>query len=1083
MQRQNFFLRTKLLPPRSIPDLLERPRLTEKLRANAASPVTIVAADAGCGKTTLVADFLRSQQRPSVWYQLDHTDADPFVFIGYITQGVRTFLPDFGDSIMSYIADAGEELLKYPERAADLLLNEIFDRVEQPFILVLDDYHHIGRETIVHKFVDRLLQYSSDMLHVVITTRDLPPLSMVRRRMQAAALIIDREDLLFTDDEVRELFKRTLGVDLRDDELAEYRERTQGWITALQLVRQVAERDKGANGDARPKLTEMLERSERDIFDYFAEEVFSRESDQTREMMLRLSLLDAMPLDVCGRLFPEMRCSGQLPALAQKNVFITVAGDVSGGEVYRFHPLFHDFLGRRLRSEIGQRAVAEERLRIGEFFLASNQLESAMPFLLDAENYDRAAEVIAERGREWLESGAFVSLGLFAEKIPPAVLEQHPRAIFFQAEVARLRGEIDRAVAVLNRAVGLLERASDRVGQSEALHSLASLARRRGRCDEAFDMLSKSEDLAEAGSETHMKCANTRGLCLITEGKWAEAERQFRLALDLAEKLSNEHYIRIVTHNLALAPGFRGDFAAALKWFKRSFDGEGSRAVPQHAIAHLNIARLHLYRGEFDETERHLQSSFDLAQLFDLRSLTGEIFESYGNYYREKGDAGRAQEYYDRALNAYEDADVDTVWREIDEERARLSLQTGEIDKAQTLLRDLIESRRAAGNQTGVITARSLLARARLDANDLDGLDDELAELLELFRQNQHYFDEANALLALAELHFRQDALVTAVELVQRVVDISARFEYDHWLRREIARSPEFFGHEEIRSRIPADLVTVINGPPASAADDTPRVEPAVLTDLTLRVLGPVEVYRDPAAPLAADAWTTRRARDIFCFVATSKHRRVAKDIVIDTFWRDEATAVIDKNFHPTISHIRKALNGGQPFKLNFLVFRDGAYQLNPDLSYAIDVEEFERLIADAEIAKREKDDERLSELLESAYRLYRGEFMPGVYDDWAEQRRKFYLEQFQRVVAALAKLAFKQRRWADALKFSGQALAEDPYREDIHRLILKVYASQAKPAAVKKHFDELSSLLGTELGITPSAETRRLFDELVKAR
>jgi two-component SAPR family response regulator len=89
--------------------------------------------------------------------------------------------------------------------------------------------------------------------------------------------------------------------------------------------------------------------------------------------------------------------------------------------------------------------------------------------------------------------------------------------------------------------------------------------------------------------------------------------------------------------------------------------------------------------------------------------------------------------------------------------------------------------------------------------------------------------------------------------------------------------------------------------------------------------------------------------RDIFCYIATSKNRRVLKEVLIEAFWRDEDLETVEKNFHPTISHIRKALNSRQSFKQNFLTFRDGAYQLNPDLSYAIDAEEFERCIVEAD--------------------------------------------------------------------------------------------------------------------------------------
>jgi DNA-binding SARP family transcriptional activator len=253
------------------------------------------------------------------------------------------------------------------------------------------------------------------------------------------------------------------------------------------------------------------------------------------------------------------------------------------------------------------------------------------------------------------------------------------------------------------------------------------------------------------------------------------------------------------------------------------------------------------------------------------------------------------------------------------------------------------------------------------------------------------------------------------------------------------------------------------------------------ITDLSIRVLGHVDIHRDPEKPFAPDAWTTRRARDIFCYIATSKHRRVAKDILIDAFWPDEDPAVVEKNFHPTISHIRKALNSRQSLKQNFLIFRDGSYQLNPELAYSIDTEEFERHVGNAEIAKREKDAKRLREALEAAHSLYRGEFMSGVYDEWVQERRLFYNEQFARVVSALAKLSFSENRWSSVIKFAGEALADDPYREDMHRLVMKALAAQSKPASVKKHFEDLQELLKKELGIEPASETRKLFEELMR--
>ncbi|HEX8251056.1 MAG TPA: BTAD domain-containing putative transcriptional regulator, partial [Pyrinomonadaceae bacterium] len=1090
----------KLLPPRSVSELLPRPRLTEKLQANLNAPITMVAADAGCGKTTLIADFIRSQSRQTVWYQLDHTDADPFIFLGYISHGIKNFAPAFGETILPYLTEATDELLRFPERAVDLLLNEILSTLEQPFILVLDDYHHIGRETPVHQLVDRLLLYSSDMLHIIITTRDLPPLAMMRRRAQSAALVLTREDLLFTDEEVRQLFRQTLNIELKEAEIAEYRQRTHGWITALQLVRQVAEREIYSHSDASPTvdLHEILQQSEKDIFDYFAEEVFSREPEDVQNLLLRLSLLESLPLDACSELFPNMRCSAILPELVQKNVFVTVVGDSKTNEEYRLHPLFRDFLMRRLRSEIGRAEVAEERNRIAAFYLAHNQWEKALPYLLQAENFDSAARIIAENGGEWLASGAITTLSIFVEKIPLEFLEKYPRALLHKSEIARLQGETDKSSNLLSRAVKRLHDENDTVGEAEALHALASLARRKGKCGEAFEYLEKAENLVDETAETYLKCSNTRGLCLVAQGAWTNAEQQFRLALELAEKQGNEHYIRLITHNLALPSGFRGDFGEALRWFKRIFrhDRPDSQ-LPQEAIGHLNVGRLHLYRGEFDEAEPHLERALKLCQLYNIKPLRGEIIEAFGNFYRDKEDFTHAAEYYERARKAYEEAEVNLATRELDEERARFYLMRGDAAKARGLMENLLEAREKLGNEMLSQAARLGLCRARLALGETDdNLAREIGEILAFYHEQNLYYDEAAASLLLAQIYFARDERKKMFPHLQRALDLTARFDYEFWLRGEIRKNPKMFADEEITEKLPLDLretaaermkdegarMKAAGLQSATEHSSSAVIQPSEeVVDLTVRMLGFVEIYRDKSKPFAADAWTTRRARDIFCYIASSRHRRVEKDVLIDTFWSDEDLASIEKNFHPTISHIRKALNSRQALKQNFLVFRDGAYQLNPELSYSIDTEDFDRFVAEAEKAKRDGDDQAFRQNLDAAHALFRGEFMAGIYEPWAEEQRAYYREQYARILNALAKAAFKEKNWSQSVKLAQEILQDDPFREDVHRLLMRVYAAQGKRSQVKEQFENLQKLLKSELGVEPEAQTRRILQELLK--
>jgi DNA-binding SARP family transcriptional activator len=245
-------------------------------------------------------------------------------------------------------------------------------------------------------------------------------------------------------------------------------------------------------------------------------------------------------------------------------------------------------------------------------------------------------------------------------------------------------------------------------------------------------------------------------------------------------------------------------------------------------------------------------------------------------------------------------------------------------------------------------------------------------------------------------------------------------------------------------------------------------------------MLGPVEVLRDPARPLAADAWPTRRARDILCFIASRRHHRASKDTIIDTFWGETDMEAVEKNFHPTVSHIRKALNSNQPLKQNFLLYRDGDYQLNPEFSCRIDVEEFDQLLSQGENARRARKFDECIQAYENAVALYRGDFMQGSYEPWVDEQRTYYREQYLRLLESLAGVAQKAGDWPKSMQLAQRILREDQFREDIHCMVMRGHAALGNRGAVKEQFEVLKRLLESELGVQPAAETRKLYQELI---
>ena len=168
-------LRTKLRRPLPASSLVPRQRLVDKLSERPDATLTLIVASAGSGKTSLVTQWLEHIRWPVAWLSLDETDNDLAVFLSYLIAAIDTTLP-------GACADT-ERLLHAPQLPpVDYLIATLINElsgVTQPFVLVLDDYHHI-RDASIHQFVGQLLHHAPPALHLVITSRFDPPLPLSR---------------------------------------------------------------------------------------------------------------------------------------------------------------------------------------------------------------------------------------------------------------------------------------------------------------------------------------------------------------------------------------------------------------------------------------------------------------------------------------------------------------------------------------------------------------------------------------------------------------------------------------------------------------------------------------------------------------------------------------------------------------------------------------------------------------------------------------------------------------------------------------------------------------------------------------
>jgi DNA-binding SARP family transcriptional activator len=144
-------------------------------------------------------------------------------------------------------------------------------------------------------------------------------------------------------------------------------------------------------------------------------------------------------------------------------------------------------------------------------------------------------------------------------------------------------------------------------------------------------------------------------------------------------------------------------------------------------------------------------------------------------------------------------------------------------------------------------------------------------------------------------------------------------------------------------------------------------------------------------------------------------------------------------------------------------------------------VEAFDALVAEAAGAHRRGQTGRCLQAYEEAVALYRGEFMQGTHDEWIEEKRSYYRDQYLRMLEKLAAAAQEAGEWERSLSLTQKILRDDPFREEVHCRVMRAQAALGNRVAVKEQYEILCSLLLRELGVEPAQETQRVYAESVR--
>ena len=224
----------KIAQPAPLPRV-SRPRLLETLRRSMDSgTTTIVSARAGAGKTALAIDFSHRCGRPVAWYKVDAPDSDPKIFFEYLVNSIREQQPGFGSRALMSLVEASD--LERMDWLADAFVYELAEGDDAgPMLIVIEDLHLVFDSEWLVPFFSRFLPLLPSDVHVLITSRSLPPAPLWRMRSKQSLVVIDDATLAFTRSESIELFE-SYGLNANQANIA--LDHTHGRAVALDYAAQ-----------------------------------------------------------------------------------------------------------------------------------------------------------------------------------------------------------------------------------------------------------------------------------------------------------------------------------------------------------------------------------------------------------------------------------------------------------------------------------------------------------------------------------------------------------------------------------------------------------------------------------------------------------------------------------------------------------------------------------------------------------------------------------------------------------------------------------------------------------------------------
>lgn len=227
----------------------------------------------------------------------------------------------------------------------------------------------------------------------------------------------------------------------------------------------------------------------------------------------------------------------------------------------------------------------------------------------------------------------------------------------------------------------------------------------------------------------------------------------------------------------------------------------------------------------------------------------------------------------------------------------------------------------------------------------------------------------------------------------------------------------------------------------------------------------------------------TNRSRKVLTlleYMVAFRTREISQSELIELLWPDDDSDEPANTLKTLLHRARAALDElGEGCGKRVILCRRSAYAWNNDVRTQVDAEEFERR---CRAAAAEEGEPKLADLL-TAVRLYKGDFLPKSGAElWCVPIATYYHSMYLNAVHETVSLLTEAARFEEIIEICQQAIAIDPFDEQLHLAMIQTLMSAGLQQRAMEHYNQVTELYLNKFGINPSPELTALYKDIVKA-